>query len=116
MTMNRRGFIGSILALGAAPAIVRADSLMRVVSREEIVIHATDWKWSEAPIQVFTSEDLGAIIARTFRERAPQIKANVIAHNVLLARMNPPKARHGAHHVCCAAQSEVDIIPIWLKA
>jgi hypothetical protein len=29
--MNRRGFIGSILALGAAPAIVRADSLMRIV-------------------------------------------------------------------------------------
>lgn len=29
--MNRRGFLGSILALGAAPAIVRADSLMRIV-------------------------------------------------------------------------------------
>ena len=29
--MNRRGFLGSILALSAAPAIVRADSLMRVV-------------------------------------------------------------------------------------
>lgn len=28
---TRRSFIGSILALGAAPAIVRADSLMRVV-------------------------------------------------------------------------------------
>lgn len=31
--MNRRGFLGSILALGAAPAIVRADALMRVVPR-----------------------------------------------------------------------------------
>lgn len=30
--MNRRGFMGSILALGAAPAIVRADSLMRIVA------------------------------------------------------------------------------------
>ncbi len=29
--MNRRGFLTSILALGAAPAIVRADALMRVV-------------------------------------------------------------------------------------
>lgn len=28
--MNRRGFLGSILALGAAPAIVRADSLMKL--------------------------------------------------------------------------------------
>lgn len=31
--MNRRGFLGSILAAAAAPAIVRADSLMRVVPR-----------------------------------------------------------------------------------
>jgi hypothetical protein len=29
--MNRRGFMSSILALGAAPAIVRAESLMRIV-------------------------------------------------------------------------------------
>ena len=28
--MNRRGFLGSILALGCAPAIVRASSLMPV--------------------------------------------------------------------------------------
>lgn len=32
--MNRRGFLGSILALGAAPAIVRADSLMRIIPRD----------------------------------------------------------------------------------
>lgn len=31
--MNRRGFMGSILALAAAPAIVRADALMRIVPR-----------------------------------------------------------------------------------
>ena len=35
--MNRRGFLGSILALGAAPAIVRADSLMRIIPRGLIV-------------------------------------------------------------------------------
>lgn len=28
--MNRRGFLGAILATGAAPAIVRVSSLMRV--------------------------------------------------------------------------------------
>jgi hypothetical protein len=32
--MQRRSFLGSILALAAAPAIVRADSLMRVIPRE----------------------------------------------------------------------------------
>ena len=35
--MNRRGFMGSILALGAAPAIVRADALMRVRPRNEVI-------------------------------------------------------------------------------
>lgn len=38
--MNRRGFLGSILALAAAPAIVRADSLMRIVPVETVVIPA----------------------------------------------------------------------------
>jgi hypothetical protein len=35
---TRRGFLGSILALGVAPAIVRADSLMRIVPRETTII------------------------------------------------------------------------------
>ena len=30
--MNRRGFIGSIIAASAAPAIVRAESLMKIVA------------------------------------------------------------------------------------
>jgi hypothetical protein len=38
MTMNRRGFLGSILAIGAAPAIVRADSLMRIVAMDATLI------------------------------------------------------------------------------
>lgn len=36
--MNRRGLIGSVLALCAAPAIVRADSLMRVVARDTTIL------------------------------------------------------------------------------
>lgn len=36
--MNRRGFLSSIIALSAAPAIVRADSLMRIVDRETFLI------------------------------------------------------------------------------
>lgn len=35
--MNRRGFMSSILALGAAPAIVRVNSLMRIVPRDRLV-------------------------------------------------------------------------------
>lgn len=34
---TRRSFMGSILALSAAPSIVRADSLMRIVPRETLV-------------------------------------------------------------------------------
>lgn len=37
--MDRRGFLGAILAAAAAPAIVRADSLMRVIPREQLVLH-----------------------------------------------------------------------------
>lgn len=37
--MNRRGFLGSILAAAAAPAIVRAESLMRIiVPSDEIIL------------------------------------------------------------------------------
>lgn len=35
--MNRRGFLGAILAAASAPAIVRADSLMRIVPCETLV-------------------------------------------------------------------------------
>jgi hypothetical protein len=46
--MNRRGFIGSILALGAAPAIVRADSLMRIIPRETSLPYGTSVPITEA--------------------------------------------------------------------
>lgn len=36
--MNRRGFLGSILVAAAAPAIVRADSLMRVIPRDLVIL------------------------------------------------------------------------------
>lgn len=38
--MNRRGFLGSILAAAVAPAIVRADSLMRIVPRDTLFLDA----------------------------------------------------------------------------
>lgn len=43
--MNRRGFLGTMLALGAAPAVVRAESLMRIVvptTREVMDINRLD--------------------------------------------------------------------------
>lgn len=43
---TRRSFLGSILALGAAPAIVRADALMRVVPVGTTVLQLADVTWS----------------------------------------------------------------------
>jgi hypothetical protein len=37
--LDRRGFLTGILAACAAPAIVRADSLMRIVPRNTLVFH-----------------------------------------------------------------------------
>lgn len=36
--MDRRGFLGSILAMAAAPAIVRADLLMRIIPRAALIL------------------------------------------------------------------------------
>lgn len=36
--MNRRGFLGTILAAGAAPSIVRASSLMPILMRKPTII------------------------------------------------------------------------------
>lgn len=66
--MNRRGFLGSILALAAAPAIVRADSLMRIVPLAE-------------PIRAWTKADMEAAI----REKMAQLKAD-IEHQLLSNR------------------------------
>lgn len=42
--MNRRGFLGAILASGAAPAIVRASSLMPVFARLDSGLLAPTWE------------------------------------------------------------------------
>lgn len=42
--MNRRAFLGSILALGAAPAIVRASSLMPIRPPESQILRYTGWE------------------------------------------------------------------------
>lgn len=66
--MNRRGFIGSILALGAAPTILRAASLMPVWIPREAIRPAT----------------LEEIIVFTFHEHRDEIIENVIRNNALL--------------------------------
>lgn len=47
--MTRRSFIWSVLAAGAAPAYVRASSLMPLwVPRTDLVLPGEFWEWSDA--------------------------------------------------------------------
>ena len=45
--MNRRGFLAGILAAGMAPAVVRAASLMKVVSPAGLVAPAFDYSFDD---------------------------------------------------------------------
>jgi hypothetical protein len=51
--LNRRGFLGSILVAAAAPAIVRADSLMRIVPMGAVVLQVP---WSLDPRALLLEE------------------------------------------------------------
>lgn len=83
--MNRRGFLATMLAAGAAPAIVRASSLMKLVvpSTEEVIA-----------INGFTS-GLG-IIPNTFplsiqmisAEMLRILKSNLESNLLLTSRVN----------------------------
>ena len=109
--MNRRGFLASILALGAAPAIVRADSLMKIIPRsaevlmpyeESIVIDQMrdleffeGLQWSEVDIDAMNVRAVARVnLATWFAERADQLMHDVLvlpdrAGEILL----PPKSR-----------------------
>lgn len=64
--MNRRGFLKSCLALGAAPMIVRADSLMKLVPFDTGII-TLDYSIVMNPIpQTFIEEELAEITRRAF--------------------------------------------------
>lgn len=73
--MNRRGFLTSCLALGAAPAIVRADSLMRIVPRDLVLCEMTleealvHFHYYAVPRGLIPIRQVGQfVIAKTFKE------------------------------------------------
>lgn len=86
--MDRRGFIGSVLALCAAPAVVRAGSLMRV---SPLVV--PQWNYTE-------------IVRRTIAARGPELSENVVANNALIDLM---EARIRAASAQLAMAIDVDI-------
>lgn len=63
--MNRRGFLQSCIALAAAPAIVRADSLMRIVPRDTTILTPAMYDMSGNGNHLYWSADgkhIGQII------------------------------------------------------
>lgn len=67
--MNRRQFMQGILATACAPAIVRADSLMRIVARDTTIVlpenlfldwfmsHTADEIWSPGILRILNDRD-----------------------------------------------------------
>lgn len=83
--MDRRSFLGSILAACAAPAIVRADSLMRVIPRETSVLRAAEYTWrQEALVVVPLQGTFLEIVSEAMKLHRDEIAANIKARNVLL--------------------------------
>lgn len=98
--MNRRGFLGSILAACAAPAIVRADALMKIVPRNTI-----PWEVWEAgpevgpvPIELLTG-GIGRWNGVVFHEHplaarmfAQDLWGRMLDNQALVAFMHPSRA------------------------
>lgn len=85
--MNRRGFMGSILALGAAPAIVRADSLMRIVPkaadvllfRRPIPLNRDAWVFTERELELSLDQYSRFFIVPAMRKLAEGIDRDILA-------------------------------------
>lgn len=74
---TRRGFLTSILALSAAPAIVRAESLMRIVvpSREIAVPTLAETVAVNSASRLFTTETLTREALKILRSNLDFTKA-----------------------------------------
>lgn len=58
MSLSRRGFLTGMLALGAAPAIVRAASLMKVVTPSGLIWSGVDLAHPGTERTIITASDL----------------------------------------------------------
>lgn len=72
--MDRRGFLGAILASAVAPAIVRADSLMRIVPRETLVLQRFVVSFSSSELNLMPIDFLGRFQAAWGAELAQMVE------------------------------------------
>jgi len=56
MSLSRRGFLTGMLALGAAPAIVRAASLMKVVTPAGLIWSGVDLARGEDDTEIISAD------------------------------------------------------------
>lgn len=79
-----------MLAAAAAPAIVRADSLMRVVPMDTKILDVTCTLEEFDYLRGVASASVGGVsemITRVMIERAPILRENINRTNLLLHRM-----------------------------
>lgn len=77
--MNRRGFMSSLLALGMAPAIVRAESLMRI---KPILLPGEDFEFASDGVWGAGSSALLTPLLIS-REALKMLKLNLAAVNLM---------------------------------
>lgn len=82
--MNRRGFLGAILAAGIAPAIVRPGSLMRVNVRRLIVPSAEVWTVADV-------QGTGDLSLAALEEMVREMRASFILPGGLFLHISPAR-------------------------
>lgn len=98
--MQRRLFIGGALALGASPAIVKAESLMRIVVPRREIVFATGGIWKPAGSDHFIrasvaarNEAFDAWVAMQLRKLAEGLAISY--EQLALQHLNSPAHRPG---------------------
>lgn len=90
MTTTRRGFLQACLALCVAPAIVRADSLMRVVPRDTTVLTAMEVSITidqlREVVPTYYRGNFTQLVRETFLKHREQIAQNVQLSNSILKK------------------------------
>ena len=100
--MNRRGFLTGIFAFGAAPAIVKADSLMKLVPRQtEVLGFATvEYHWKTVAGSVVVPVEFSELMAETFRKHRIAIADAVAQRNAALKMCQWRPVADGYEIVC----------------
>lgn len=111
--MNRRGFLGAMLAAAVAPAIVRADSLMRIIPRDTTVHY---WDVTCEPSREITlagdlyGGEIGSWEGMTIHESPLLTRANVAALIKVMKEREIKPAASGAYWLRVTSDDWIQLI------